>query len=313
MKSKTFIPLVIGLGVGGVAIKLGVDMIKRAQGAQGTLVKVVTAAATIEAAEPLGELALSVTSVPQQLVPQGAFGDPGVLRGRVAKTLIPKGTNITEQMLAPPGTAPGLSSRIPDGYRAVSVKVDEASSVAGFITPSSFVDVSAVFSERVQGVERASSRIILQNVRVGAVGQSLSSIGPDGKSTQLSRSVTLLVRPDEVPKLQMACTRGQIHLALRNGRDRDERPTDGRKLSDLLSVIASKSAERKPRPVAQVVAKVEKPRQHVVEVFRGARVERIVFSEAGRPTARTEVDLTTSAAPAQQEPPPSNNGKEVGE
>src|SRR5262249_26574769 len=155
---------------------------------------------------------------------------------------------ITEAMLAPKGTQPGLSSRIPDGYRAVSVKVDEASSVAGFITPGSYVDVSAILNERANNRDQTSSRIILQNVKVGAVGQSLNSSGPDGKANQLCRSVTLLVKPEEVPKLQMAASRGMVHLALRNGRDESGDTSDEMK-SRIAAMLEAMRPKHSPRRV----------------------------------------------------------------
>jgi hypothetical protein len=106
-----------------------------------------------------------------------------------------------------------MPSRIPDGYRAVSVKVDEASQVAGFLKPGCRVDVAAVMTVRRNRQTETISKVILQDVEVAAVGQSLQ--GEEAGAT-VSRSVTLLVRPSEVPKLHLASSKGKIQLAMRN-------------------------------------------------------------------------------------------------
>lgn len=276
MKAKSFIPLAIGLGVGFMAIRMGRDMLQRASGSQGTTQSVVVSSAEIGAAASISDSMLTTQRVPGALIPHGAFVDRKALVERVTAAMIPPGVMITESMLAPPGTQPGLSSRIPDGYRAVAVKVDEASSVGGFITPGSHVDVSAVMTERLNNQDRTSSRIILEDVKVGAVGQSLNSTGPDGKSVQLSRSVTLLVKPEDVPRLQMATSRGYVHLAMRNGRDDgSERLMAGAK--SFLEGLRPRHKAPKPPPKATPVP----PEQHIVEVYRGTVMERLVFTANG--------------------------------
>ncbi len=313
MRPRTFVPLLLGLGVGVVAIRMGRDMLARASGSQGEQVGVVISGQEIDSAALIPLQALKQRHVPASLVPPGAFTDPKKLTTRVTATMVPAGVMITESMLAPPGTQPGLSSRIPDGYRAVAVKVDEASSVGGFITPGSHVDVSAVLTQRLNGKELTSSRIILQNVRVGAVGQSLNSTGPDGKSVQLSRSVTLLVRPEDVPKLQMAASKGYVHLALRNGRGEtpDAMGDAAKRFGSLFSSLKKRRPEPKPQP-PPVVAQAA-PRQHVVEVYRGSQMERVVFNgPAGSVMER--VPEPGSAPPASEGPAtPKPSAPEVGE
>lgn len=300
MKAKSFIPLAVGLGVGFMAIRMGRDMLQRASGSQGPTQTVVVSSAEIGAASSIQDSMLTTQKAPGSLVPHGAFVDRKALSGRVAAALIPPGVMITESMLAPPGTQPGLSSRIPDGFRAVAVKVDEASSVGGFITPGSYVDVSAVMTERLNNQDRTSSRIILQNVKVGAVGQSLNSTGPDGKSVQLSRSVTLLVKPEDVPRIQMAASRGQVHLALRNGRDdASERLAAGAKsFFDSL-----KSHRSPPKPAPKHKPAPPPPQQQIVEVYRGTAMERIVFTSDGEVHRVSEGGRPNELAPGQSGKP----------
>lgn len=267
MKPKTVIPMVIGLGVGFFAIKMGVDMVQRARGAQGTEVAVCVSAKQVEVATRLTEGMISTTRVASALVPSNAFTDPKALVGRVTTMTIAPGVPITNGMLAPPGAEPGLRAIIPTGHRAVSVSVTEESAVAGFITPGSRVDVSTV-SER-----DGASKLILTDVEVGAVGQSLSEVGSDGKSTRITKSVTLFLEPHEVQVLN-AHTAGRsnkVRLALRgNASD------PGENFWSRLFENSVKQELLMPEPKAPPPR-----RQHVVEVLHGTELERLVFDDSG--------------------------------
>ncbi len=249
--------------MGFFAIKMGVDMVKRAKGDEPELKAVLVSARQIDAAQRIEESMLSTKQVPGNLVPSEGFFDKPSLVGRVTAMGIPPGVPITKSMLAPPGSEPGLSATIPPGYRAVSVKVNEESAVAGFIMPGSRVDVSA------SDPKGCGSRLILTDVEVGAVGQSLSQVGPDGKTVRMAKSVTLFLRPDEVQILHSHSGRGRIKLALRGfGK---EKKAASSFLSKLFSAAAKKrlaAGNDRSRPKTQ---------QHVVEVAHGAEVQRVVF------------------------------------
>lgn len=221
MKSKAIIPLVVGLAVGLVAIKLGLDVVKRAQGANrgAGAVQVVAASKTIPLASAITEHMIKTIRTSKEMTPEGAFADVADVIGRVSRSEIPKGVPVLDSMLAPPGSSPGMPSRIPDGYRAVSVKVDEASQVAGFLNPGCRVDVAAVMTIRRNRQTETISKVILQNIEVGAVGQSLTG---DETGANVSRSVTLFVRASDVAKLNLASLKGKIQLAMRNQRDGGE-------------------------------------------------------------------------------------------
>src|SRR4030095_8005747 len=67
---------------------------------------------------------LSVVQFPKTVTPEGTFaGIDEKLVGRVATVRISMREPVTENRLAPVGSTGGLSSVIPDGYRAMTVKV----------------------------------------------------------------------------------------------------------------------------------------------------------------------------------------------
>ncbi|HVP11293.1 MAG TPA: Flp pilus assembly protein CpaB [Phycisphaerae bacterium] len=262
MKPRSLIPLVIGLVVGFFAIKMGVDMIKRAKGAE-TDRNVLVSAKQIESATRIEDSMIKPRPVAAGLIPADAFTEPKALVGRVTMMAIPAGVPITKAMLAPPGAEPGLRAKIPGGYRAVSVSVNEESAVAGFLTPGARVDVSAV------NQKAGTSKLILTDVEVGAVGQSLSQLGPDGKSVKVTKSVTLFLRPEQVEVLNAhAGNKGTIRLALRGHGDREEESIWAQMFKKDGGTQASSGWGSK---------------SHLVEVVRGSEVERLVFVESSRP------------------------------
>jgi len=277
MKAKTLIPLVIGLAVGFFAIKIGVDMVQKAKGSQEDKTLVFVAAKSIDSAAGLNEQMIVARQVPTSLVPPESFNDKKALIGRVTKMSIPPGVTITRAMLAPPGAEPGLSAQIPPGHRAVSVKVNEETAVAGFITPGARVDVFAL-NNRQNSRGQVSSRLVLSNAEVGAVGQSLSKTGPDGKTVSIAKTVTLFLEPEEVQQLNSAsgAAKGGLRLALRGpGGD----PADG-----FFAQMFKKAMEQNDRPKPKKAPKVKKlavARTHVVELRRGQMVEHLKFDEHG--------------------------------
>jgi pilus assembly protein CpaB len=132
--------------------------------------------------------------------------------------------------------------------RAVSVKVDEVIGVAGFVLPGTRVDVLVTLSDGGDR-EEAATRVILQNVRTVASGQTIQK-DANGEP-QNATVITLLVTPEESEKLTLAATEGQIQLALRNTLDMAEVETDGIKAATLVRTEAppqpARPAARGPR------------------------------------------------------------------
>lgn len=218
MNMRAIIPLVIGLGVGIFAIKIFMNVLQKAKGASNVdTVEVVKASQEIPATSEITAEMVEMVTVPLALAPRGTLTDKQKLIRRVANQTIPAGVPIFSTMLAPEGTPPGMISRIPEGYRAVAVRIDEFVGVGGWMKPGSYVDVAVVMDVRASNNRSTVSKIVLQNVQVLAIGQTIQAQGTTGAS--LARSVTLMIRPDDVTKLHLAASKGQLRLALRGQHD----------------------------------------------------------------------------------------------
>ncbi|MCA9243147.1 MAG: Flp pilus assembly protein CpaB [Phycisphaerales bacterium] len=226
INGKALIPLVAGLGIAGLAGKLGLDYIQKAKASVKT--ETVTLWAV---AEPLDrnvlvdEQMLRPMEFPVKLAPRDALHKKEDIIGRVPEYTIPAGLPLLDSMLLAKGERAGLY--VPPGLRAVGVSIDESSGVSNLLQPGCYVDVVAYFDQRVGRENVTVSRTIVEDVEVGAVGRRLTPEGekqdPDakGKSSKEkpARSVTLFVKPEQVKIIHLAEQRGKLKLALRNRED----------------------------------------------------------------------------------------------
>jgi pilus assembly protein CpaB len=221
--------------------------------------QIVVAAHELTLGERLTEADLKLSPWPRATPMKGSFLEMGEVLGRgVIVPMIPN-EPILDSKLAPAGAGAGLTSAIPDGMRAVGVKVNDVIGVAGFVLPGSRVDVILSGSPDINGTQNdLMSKVILENIQVLSAGQNIAR-DSDGKAQNV-QVVTLLVSPDESEKLALASTDGKIQLALRNPLDlKNPSPVAIRRASLFGNAAASaplpapvKPKAAAPKPVAAV-------------------------------------------------------------
>jgi pilus assembly protein CpaB len=261
--------LLMALVFGAIATFMALGWMRqtsqRLQPVEAPTVAVVVAAKDLEAANPLRTDQLTVVQWPQASAPKGGFGKVDEVSGRVAVLPMGPGEPILEAKLAPKGTPAGLTALVAPDKRAMTVKVDEASGIAGFIVPNNRVDVIVTIS-RQPFSEDAVCGVVLQNLRVLGTGQRIIEKQPDGKP-QVVPTVTLEVSPEEGERLSLA-QEGRISLALRGQKDERLVATSGVKTSTLLQ--GGRPEEPKPEEVSKTNASR-------VEVLRGLKRESVSF------------------------------------
>lgn len=251
--------------------------------------KVVVAARELPLGTTIRPEHLTVVDWPEHARPPQSVQDPASIVGRVVLGKVVTGEPVLESKMAPKDARGGLAALIPTTMRAVAVRVDDVVGVAGFVHPEDRVDV--IVTLRV-GNNEPTSKVILQNVKVLAVGKELE-VAEGGRGRAMPVTVaTLLVDPEQAEKLALAASQGQILLTLRNWADDDAISTAGMVPSALLADVhpaipkdaprPGTAARRKPEPapVAAVVPPpappVERPKD-VVEILRGDRFEQRKF------------------------------------
>lgn len=267
MRNKRLIIALAGAVICGL---LGVVLIARylasVQAYTKDLSNVVVAKTEIPLGAKITAEQLALAPIPNGSVPEGVFRKLDQVVGRVAITPIGVRETITSMKLAPAGTGAGLSAVIPDGYRAVTVKVDEVVGVSGFVMPGSFVDVIAVIVPAQQGADAQGpiSKIVLQNIKVLASGAKLDSPENQREPTSV-KAVTLQVTPEQAEKLVLATNEGKLQLVMRNYSDQEDTQTRGVNKAGLLGgetyvpQPAPKEAKtEQPKPTAPVKPPVKR-------------------------------------------------------
>lgn len=283
-------PRAIAMLVISVLIGLGATVIAAGwivQQGQAASNKVVVAAIDIELGSRLNAQMLKSVDWPSGSVPSGAVSDAQLLQDRVIKTSILRGEPILESKLAPVGSKGGLSAVIPEGKRAMTVRVNDVIGVAGFALPGNYVDI--VVNTQLDGEGRGDkqiSKIVLEHILVLAVAQEADR---DETKPKVVNAVTLEVTPEQAEKLDLARSVGTLSLVLRNQVDKDGVNTAGIMKRQLLAgdlLMPAEPAHVAPpaKPVKRPhrrkpLALVEKPavRKDTVEVIKGVQKAIVEF------------------------------------
>jgi len=280
---RVFIVLALAVAAGGtfaLATYRYIQSVPKSAAAGGASVKttpVIVAAYDLQLGAELRQEDLRAIQWPDNAVPAGAFGKPEDLIGRGLIQPVAANEAFLPSKLASKEAGAGLPPLIPEGQRALSVRVNDVVGVAGYVLPGTRVDVVATVNPSTQVIDM-TSKVILTNVQVLASG---TKIEQDEKNKPVQVTVvTLLVNPDEAEKLTLASTEGKIQLALRNPLDKTAPPTTGIRPPVLMGspgpvrrIASASPASRQPQ-----VAPAPAPAP-TVEIIRGDKRAREVVAQ----------------------------------
>jgi pilus assembly protein CpaB len=236
MRNKRFLIVLAGALVFGLLAAFSVSrFLSSAQANNGNMTKIAVAKVDIPLGTKIIPEQVGEVEVPAGTTPDGTFESAAKLVGRVAVVNIAPREAITDAKLAPEGTDGGLTAVIPEGYRAMTVKVDDAVGVSGFIQPGAVVDVVVVIDPRENGINQDPiSKVVLQNIKVLANGQNIDKPKNEREATTV-KAVTLQVTPEQAEKLALAANEGKLQLIMRNSTDQGDSQTTGINKRTLLS------------------------------------------------------------------------------
>jgi pilus assembly protein CpaB len=241
---------------------------------------VVVAARALPTGVRLAAADLKVVPWPASSMLSGAFAkvDDVVERGLLSSVV--ENEPLIESKLAPREAGAGLSSTIPQGMRAMSVKVNDVIGVAGFLDSGTRVDLLVTIRRK----DDSTSRTVASNVQVLTSGTRGDQQRPkDAKPTSSSLSttvVTLLVTPEDAERIALAQAEGQIMLSLRNPLDSQPTASRGVRTEALFGknvesepVVKPVSVRRPtpPPPPAPVAAPPPEAKAYTVEAIRAAK------------------------------------------
>lgn len=237
MNWKAWAPLAIAIVLGVFAARLAVSLVGNnptVVAAQETTTPIVVAkhdinpGVTINAAEDLGLL-----KVDAKAVPVGAFTTIAEVEKRVSKYPLTPGQPILASTLADAKAGTNMSALVPPGMRLVTLEINAISGVAGFIQPKSRVDLIST----IQQDGKPTTVTLLQNLEVWAVGQRTSpnppALQPGQQPEPPASNITLLVKPVEAEKIELATSTSRVRMVIRNGTDTKSFVSTGIQTGDL--------------------------------------------------------------------------------
>lgn len=184
------------------------------------LVNVVVATVELPAGALVGEGNMAIRQVPQDYVyPETILPSHfDQVRGQALVKPIGKGQPLLAGYLAEGGVA-GLSDKIPAGRRAVTINVDEVSSINGLVMPGDRIDLLLTY----RGDGRSMIIPILQSVKVLATGSRYTPASGSGEEKDkfglMYATLTLDVTPEQAERIILARDHGVLSAMLRNRSD----------------------------------------------------------------------------------------------
>ncbi len=282
MRSRGLLMLFIAFIAGLAAVFLATRWM---QGQGGNEDRIAVANTDIELGGRISPEMIRMADWPMGSVPAGAFNTATKLEGRVVTVSMQRGEPLIEARLAPIGTKGGLSAVVPQGKRAMTVRVNDVVGVAGFALPGTYVDVMVnTQDESGQRNDRdhSISKIVLERILVLAVAQEADR---DSTKPKVVNAVTLELTPRDAEMLDLARSVGTLSLVLRNQTDpKAVDVTNGATKAELLglakpepakpaasAVTAGAAPKRRaePRTAAPVLAAAPAAPRNCVEVIRG--------------------------------------------
>lgn len=265
------------LMIGAIALALGgfvsLFVYKNLQGRGPSVIEagadVIVAADDIQVGSRVEDRDVRIAKFPASGLPAGAYAKKSQVMGRGVIIPISRGEFILPSKLAPENAGAGLPSLIPPGMRAVSVRVNEVVSVAGFVGPGTRVDV--LLTGTPNGSSESQTTTVLQNVAVIASGHTLErSATGEAQNTPV---ITLLASPEDAERVTLAQSEGKIQLSLRNPLDTHQDAVDPANAKGLYKggTPAASPPRTTIRPVRQQKTEKPPPSPSVlsVEVYKG--------------------------------------------
>lgn len=210
---------------------------------------VVVARERVERGDLLSNASLELVEWPNAFLPEGVLTNTDLLVGPdgsfpFALGVIVPGELIVSEKLSMRVPRDTLATLIEPGYRAVSIEVDDATGVSGFVLPDTRVDV--ILSRELvssNGAVNFRPETLMRDIRVLAVDQSFAS---DLEGASLARTVTLQVNTTQAGQLIASSDIGRLGLALRS---KDE-PTLA---APVRRPVARRSAPRRTTASVRII------------------------------------------------------------
>ncbi|MDP5274493.1 Flp pilus assembly protein CpaB [Chengkuizengella axinellae] len=188
------------------------------------LVDVVAVNKIIFENQVINKSSLKVIQVPEDGVHSKAIKDPEKVIGKIALADFAANEVILEHRIGSEADESLFVSRkVTEGFRAVSIGVNFVTSVSNLIEPEDIVDV--IWTYEVKDTKEIMSELLLEEVRVLAVGRRMIESTTDTEYVEY-KSSTLELSANDAVKLVKASNAGSIQLILHGRLDKEDVKND---------------------------------------------------------------------------------------
>lgn len=253
MRNK-FIPLIVALVFGSVAAVGFTKMMKASP--QAETVEIFVAVRDIDVAEELTQESIRLAHWPAAAVPRDAILEWKTMEGKFASQRLFAEEPIVLRKLM--DSQDSKTVDIPKGFNVVTLKTDEASSVANLVSPGDRVNVIGFFTKS-DVIPATTTRTILNGVKVFAVDGRTSREDDEQDSGKAARTVSLLIHAGDAEVWTHAKELGKISLSLGrpddSGVNSDDPTAPNVAGQEFLAWLAAhqEAKNRKERPAPPVV------------------------------------------------------------
>ena len=241
------VALVVGVGAALTAMRYLDDRVADIERrVEQKTARAVVAKESMSAGERLEHDRLAVRDVPVEWLHSGAISPEQV--DRVAGSTLAFPAQRGEPLLwsqLEGERARTLSARLANGRRAVTLSVDEISSIAGMLEPGDTVDLLLTVRRNQDNLTLP----LLQGVSVLAAGARTVAAASHDVGERRYTTITLDTSAEEGQRIVAARTVGTITAMLRGSGDRGRLPAVRRDALALLGLDEPVASERHPVPV----------------------------------------------------------------
>ena len=246
MRMKSLILIFIALGCGLVA-SIGISQVMNRDGGGGLeMEQILVALVDVDIGTKLDAQNVKLEDWPKAKIPDGAVRKLEDVKDKFANARFFKGEPLHVNKIS--DTLTNIANKVPAGYRAMPVKVDEDTVMKG-ISPGDRVDVMVFLKKNGLEIPETGAFTILTNVRVFAVNTNTERAS-DGKGETLNfKTVSLLVKPEHARELAVAASMGKIMLTLRRPDEKTD-DTAGEQVTPIQDILSGRSKlATEPTPV----------------------------------------------------------------
>ena len=251
--NKNWIVLIAALGVGGLAAFGAKNYLSNqmaeieAREKNKAMVQVVVAKTDLEKGSPLSAQNVAVRPIPKEWLHSGAITPDQFGRAEGSTLAYPAGVGEPVLWAQLEGQrTPTFSARLAQGRRAVTVPVDEISSLSGMVEPGDLIDIVVSLKKDTQSF----TFTLLQSVAVLATGTRASQEeqDADGRGRTFT-TITLDTTPEDAKRVIAAREVGRVTALLRAPNDTGSVSKERSDAQTLLGLATGFSAVSSSVPV----------------------------------------------------------------